>query len=146
MEDYFEQEIKQLNQEILYLKTSVQRSAGAVPIISKTITVEIPLVLKGDIIYTCSGRVDYVITPDGDSPIMATLDRYFDDITKATTSPPQTRQANVILGGRTDERIALVVTAQGDRNDVATLQGVGSVTLSYQLTIRAMNDFIIERL
>lgn len=146
MDDYFDREIKQLNQEILYLKTSVQRSAGAVPIISKTITVEVPLVLKGDIVYTCSGVVDYVITPAGDSPIMATLDRYFDDITKATTYPPQTRQSNVILGGRTDETIALTVTAQGDRNDVATLQGGGSVTLSYQLTIRAMNDFIIERL
>lgn len=146
MQDYFEQEIKQLEKETLFLKTSAQRSAAAVPIISKTITVDLPLELKGDIIYTCSGRVDYVITPNGGSPIMATLNKYFDDITKATTSPPQTRQANVILGGRTDETIALTVTAQGDRNDVATLQGGGSVTLSYQLTIRAMNDFIIERL
>lgn len=147
MNDYFDQEIKMLNREILQLKTSVQKSAGVMPIVSKTVTVDIPLVLHVAEIgpSTCSGRVDFLVDAAGNSPVMATLNKYFDDITKSQGWPYKTRQGMITLGARQDGRIGVAVVARGDETDVAHMESGASITLTYQLTIRALNDFTIER-
>lgn len=145
MNNYFEREIRQLKKELLQLKTSSQKSAGLVPIISRTANVSIPLSLNS-IQTECSGEIIYLIEPNSDALIIPTLDKYYDDIMLNDRLPYRTRKVSLALTVGTDGRYLLRITGRGDTNDVSSLVGGGSVNLNTILTVQCSDNFTMRML
>lgn len=146
MDNYLDREIKQLNKEILALKTSAQKSAGIVPTVMQTFGVTIQLRIQSTAPLSCSGMAEYVITTENDALLMVTLDKYYDDITKVSDDPRTTRNADLYLSKYNDGKMSLIVSSYGTYDDAVTIQDGGSVSISRQVTIRCTSDFTIERI
>lgn len=146
MDNYLDREIKQMNREILALKTSAQKSAGIVPTVMQTFGVTLQLQVDSTTPLTCSGMAEYLITTESDAIIMVTLDKYSDDITKESYSPRTTRGYDYLLSKLNNGKTSLIISVYGTYDDAVAIQGGGSVSLSSQVTVRSTSNFTIERI
>ena len=139
MQEYFSREIKTLERELTALKTSMLKSAGVIETRVKTTTVNIPLARSGSI---ASGRVKIRIIPSGEAMVFVTLDKYYDDISKSTGDyETRVRSTRLI---ETNEGLQAVISAVGTLDDVITIAGGGTVSVSATVTIQCTCDFEME--
>lgn len=146
MHNYFDREIAQLEKELLRLKTSQQKFAGQVPTISKSIDVNIPLRISTSG-FRAIGQKNFRIVVNNNAFFTSTLAHYYDDITKHTTLPLETRYMtilNTFMNNGYYVRVMAHGTESGSNSDLATLRNGGSVTLTNKLTIICTDDFTIE--
>lgn len=143
MNNYFDNEIKQLEKEILNLKTSAQKSAGVVPTTAKTINVTVNLALRST--FVCSGTANYLIRTNSNALVIVTLDKYYDDVYRAADYPYTTRESYWVLGSYRDGSMSLLLTCFGTANDAQTIEQGGSVSMTVNITVRCTSDFTIER-
>lgn len=146
MDNYLDREIKQMNREILALKTSAQKSAGIVPTVSQSFGVTLQLQIESTAPLICSGTAEYEITTESDALVMVTLDKYYDDITKVSGGPRETRSTYYDLSKFNNGKTSLLISAYGTDDDAAAIQGGGSVSISSQVTVRSTSSFTIERI
>lgn len=142
MENYFSNEIKQVDRELLHLVTAAQKSAGVVPSIAETIQVDVPLALSASG-YISTGIVDYKITPTKTALIMATLGIYYDDIMANHASPATSRIRRLIFGKNVDGDYIARIYVTGNDDDTETLRGGGSVSVPVSLTVRCKGNFTL---
>lgn len=145
MNDYFEREIKSLEREIIALKTSTQKSAGNLELISKTIHISIPLELD-EYQTGASGSKTYIVRKDSEEIVVAYLDWYTDDITKdwMDTYLQGSVRAGRINHGVYNGADVFRVSAYGNRNDIDAMIGGASITISMNMTVKCTNNFSLE--
>lgn len=143
MNDYFEQEVKMLEKELVRLKTSAQKSAGVVPTIAKSLNLNIPLALSGSP-GDCSGTIACLIETDNDALIMPTLDWYYGNVIDNDHFPYTTRGASVVYGEYPDGRKIIKVTARGTYQDALDIAGGASISVQVTLTVRCSDTFTLE--
>lgn len=149
MENYFDREIKGIERELLYLKTSAQKSAGVVKTVSKTLPITVTLVDDHSASYpTARAWKHYQINSDETAITIPSLDWYFQDITKASTSFYTTRQiemCHVILpNGKDGLRLHIFGTENSPGSDGERVGNGETVRVSFNLTVRSTADFTIE--
>lgn len=140
MENYFDREIKQINQEILMLKTSSQKSAGIVPTTAKTISLNVGLSLNSSRT-DCSGSATYRVLTDSNSLLMITLDKYYDDVTKNQDFPRTTRYTNWVISRDNNDIFYLRVYSYGNQTDLNNLKNGNTVSVPVKLSIRSTDNF-----
>ena len=143
MQDYFDNEIKYLNKELTRLKTSVTKSSGSIMTISKSVNFSIQLESSGFL--RPSGTTRFILHTDYDVLFHATLDKYYDDVMKNLDGRYLTRQKFVIVANRSGN-IRIDIRGIGTRDDEATIQGGGSVTLTGTMTVQCTNEFTLEQI
>lgn len=141
MESYFDQELLKIEREITRLKTARLKSAMVVETTAQSTSLTIPLQLSSSG-YTASGEKLYKIIVQSNELIMPTIDWHYGDITQYPQN--STRRAYCQLGMTSGGDILLQVVVRGDDNDVATLKGGGSVSLSVVLSVRCTGTFSLE--
>ena len=144
MENYFDNEIKNMKRELTQLKTATQTSAVAVPTVSQSLSIPITLELANP--YLAKGSAYVRVSASSDTILMATLDSYFDDITRATDFPATTRKTYIIMDYKGNGETLIYIDFTGNASDRSTLSGGGSVTVTKQLTVRATEEFTLERI
>ena len=145
MENYFDSEIKRLQREIKNLKTTGQKSAANVPIVTKTLSIELELKLGGS--GNPRAHKDYVITTNSEALVMATLDKYFDDIyINDHQWNPDTRKSSVGVGYYDYCSYSVRVNFFGDGNDYIAVRDGRTLKMSRTLTISCTDDFNIREL
>ena len=85
MQNYFDNELKNIERELTQLKTGMVKSAGVIESISKTVNISVPLELSGSGL-TASGEKNYRVYIEKASIVLVTLDWYHEDVTKECTS------------------------------------------------------------
>lgn len=141
MENYFDSEIKYLEKELIALKTSMQRSAGVVPIVRKTLALSIPLELNSAQTLS-NGEVAVKVTTGGDSAlIIPTLDKYENNIYYDPTFAIQDGWANVELGVTPSGGQLVNVFVRGSDSDTQALISGGTVVKSVKLTVQCSEEF-----
>lgn len=148
MDNYFSRELERIGKEIRQLKTAKQKSAVEVPSTTKSVAISIPLELNQSQT-TASGKAIYRITSANQTYLVATLEKYYDDVMLNTEFPRKTRSMIIQFGKSSNNNYIVLITARGTGgpdSDVTTLKNGGSVTLTNTLTVRGMDDFSIERL
>lgn len=146
MDNYFDSELNKIEREIKQLKTAQQKFAGQVPTIAKSVSISIPLSLNASQT-AASGSAMYRITTTSDTYLMATLAKYYDDITLNTSYPVKTRSMILRLGKYNSNQYLILIYARGtggSDSDVSTLKNGGSVTLTNTLTVRGTDEFSLE--
>lgn len=141
MQEYFNIEMKRIQRELTALKTSSTKSSGSIMTISKSVSFQIPLESTGTL--RPSGRVNFVFSSDRDALFSATLDSYYDDVSKEIEGRYLTRQKYIVIAKRFG-KIRIDVRGIGTRDDETTIRGGGSVTLTGVMTIKSTNEFTIE--
>lgn len=144
MSNYFDNEIKQLDRELLDIKTSGQKSSSVVPTVAKTFKVDIDLKLTS--LTDCSGLAEYKVITPTDSLMMVTLDKYYDDISQSAVYPRVTRETYWFRTQGSDGVDHVNIETIGTRADAETLAGGGTVTVTTEVTIRCTNNFTVERI
>lgn len=145
MDNYFSEEIKKIKREITALKTAMQKSAGQIEFDVKSVNFSIPLSLNASQTQA-SGSVSFKIVSDKPVLFFATLDKYYDDITKAGPGPILSRYFTTYQWVDLDG-IVIQITGngtQGPNSDVTTLINGGSVTLSGKLTVKCTDQFTLR--
>lgn len=147
MNNYFEQELLNIDREITALKTAQQKFAGEVPLVTKVIQVDVPLQLNSS--QTIARGIKMVRLDSNDRCFfVATLNKYFDNIIDAAKTPRISREAYIRIGkdsnGKNLVEVIAYGTEFGDNNDVQTLVNGGSVILSYTLTVKCTDNFQME--
>lgn len=145
MNNYFDEEIKRVERELLQLATASQKSASVTPTIAKTTSFNIPLSLAASG-YSSYGETTYKIIPRSGSLLSVTLDRYYDDIIDNHVVPPTTRIVRVIFGKNTAGSYIARIYVNGNNSDTQTLKGGGSVNVPVKMTVRSTDDFSVEAL
>lgn len=145
MDDYFNRELQQINREITRLKTSSQKSGGIVPTVSKTLRITEQLQFTGLPTPTSTVRaiVKYKILPSSTALIIATLDKYYDDIFNVIDNGTRSRSVSMSEERNGDTIMSVMLT--GDNNDARTMYDGGSVSMSTEVTVRCTDNFTIER-
>lgn len=143
MNNYFDREIKMIEQELVQLATASQKSASVTPTIAKTTSFNVPLSLAVSG-YSSYGETTYKITPRSESLLSVTLDRYYDNIIDNHVVPPTTRIVRVIFGKNTAGNYIARIYVNGNDSDTQTLKGGGSVNVSVKMTVRSTDDFSVE--
>lgn len=142
MENYFDNEIKNMKRELTQLKTAAQTSAGTVPTVSHSLSISMPLHLANP--YLAKGNAYVRVSATSDTILMVTLDSYFDDITKTMDFPATTRRTYMIMDYKGNGETLIYIDFTGNASDRSTLSGGGSVTVTKQLTVRATEEFTME--
>lgn len=142
MREYFDQEIKMLEKEITALKTSMAKSAGMIVMAEKTVDVTISLTLPSDTAIAPSGVAQVQAAGVGGGFLMATLDKYYDDISLAS-GDYDTRKRWIWLS-MADGTIVVNIGASGTWEDGQTIRQGGSVSITAKLTVQATEDFTLE--
>lgn len=149
MQNYFDNELKTIERELIRLKTSQQKFAGEVPLVTKSINVDLPLSLNTTRT-TARGEKKLKIIVDKPSLFVATLAHYYDDVTKSADDPRTTRMMYHFVSKISNNQYLVDVVAygtqRGNNNDVQTLINGGSVVLSNTLTVTATDDFRLEEI
>ena len=140
MQDYFNTEIRQLKKELTALKTNSTKSSGSIMTISKSIPFQIQLESTGA--QRPSGKISFVFNSAGNVLFNATLDSYFDDVTKELDGRYLTRQKYIVIAERFGQT-RVDVRGLGTRDDEATIRSGGSVTVSGTLTVQCTNEFTL---
>lgn len=150
MDDYFNREFTFLEKELVRLKTSAQKSAGSVKMLSKTVTVSVDLVFEDTgVLPRTRASAYYEVITDNDAIIIPTLDWYNGDITKAAAVGFTTRKITMATGILRSGNfgIKLYFTgSEGDANSDGERAKRGeTITISVNLTVSASQDFTIRR-
>lgn len=138
MQDYFENELTMIEKEIRWLKTSLVKSGATITSIIKSVDYSIPLQLVGG---GAKGSANFLINVDEACILVPNLDWYYKDISQAMTG---TRTASCTLKWLSDLQYIVTVEVSGDANDISTLSGGGSVTLTGVLSVCSSGDFTLE--
>jgi hypothetical protein len=149
MEQYFDNEIKNMERELLYLKTASQKSASAIKTISKTVSVSANLEYQDISWPTGSARANkwYKVTTSDDAIIIPTLSWYHGDVTQAADIEYVTRKiqmATGIIDGNFTIGLYFVGTEKGDNSDAARTKRGETVTVTVDLTVLCTQDFQIQ--
>lgn len=148
MDNYFEHEIMTLERELRQLKTAQQKSAGQVPTVYQTTSIQIPLHL-GSSQSTARGEATFKITTPKSSYIIATLAKYFDNVLVSAKVPRETRSMIITLGKLSENSYSVHIIAngtEGANSDVTTLRDGGSVVLENSLTVQSTDNFTLEQI
>jgi hypothetical protein len=149
MENYFCNEIKNIKRELTQLKTSQQRFAGEVPLVSKNARVSLELSLNQSQTVAI-GEKFWKLTMEKESLFVVSLQKYYDDVTKSEEYPRTTRVITFEVGKSGEREYLIHVigygTQWGDNNDVDTIRGGGRVTLENVLTVKSTDDFNLEEI
>lgn len=147
MQNYFDNEIKNIERELVRLKTSQQKFAGQVPLVTKSVQVAIPLTLN-QARTTARGEKLYKLIVDKPMLFVATLAKYYDDVTKSEDYPRTTRMIYHFVSKISASQYLIEIVAYGTQigagNDVTTLMNGGSITLNNTLTVTATDEFRLE--
>ncbi|MBR3139054.1 hypothetical protein IKG38_03560 [Candidatus Saccharibacteria bacterium] len=149
MDSYFDSEIKRVEQELLTIKTSAQKSASMIQTVTKTIPITVTLSDDGSASYpTARAAIHYQINTDEYAITIPTLDWYFQDITKASTAFYTTRQIQLfhvmLPNGKDGLRIYVFGTENSPGSDGERVGQGETVKISFNLTIRSTVDFTVE--
>ena len=148
MENYFDSEIKRTEQELTNLKTSVQKFAGEVPLVQKSIDISIPLSIDSSLVPEASGKQVFKLTTPKASIFVPTLEHYYDDATKSEDFPRTTRYMYFIIGRIAENQYLIEVFAYGTQwtedSDAEVIKRGGSVTLTNTLTVKSTDEFTLE--
>jgi len=143
MYNYFDEEVKRIERELVQLATASQKSASVVPTIAKTVSFDVPLSLAASG-YSSYGETTYRIVPNSESLMSVTLDQYYEDIVANHVVPPTTRIVRVIFGKNVAGQYITRIYINGKDSDTQTLRGGGSVSVNVKMTVRATDDFRVE--
>ena len=148
MQNYFDTELKNIKKELIGLKTSQQKFAGAVPLVTKSIQIDMPLSLN-QAQTTAKGELYYQISFDKPTLFTVSFAKYYDDVTKSEDYPRTTRVMYFYVSKLSTKSYLVNALAYGTQwgegNDVRTLINGGSVVLSNTLTVTATDDFRLEQ-
>jgi len=143
MQNYFDNEIKNIERELLALKTASTVSSIPLELKQKTIQISIPLHLS---IYqtTATGAVAYKIVSDGGLIIYPYLSWYFENIYDVNVEGEirYLRLANLYQDGAP----VVLIRARGSEEDIKKMVGGKSITLTAKLTVVATRDFTLEKI
>ena len=144
MQDYFENEIKRLEKEILFLKSSMKKNAGVIGLYRQYI--ELPMVLQDTGGVVPSNKTYIKINTNNINQLFfITFDKYYDD----TLAPGKTEfgyyrqryhQLRVLNGNLMIKAVAL-----GTYADQATIEGGGTVSLPIKMTVYSTDEFTLEQ-
>lgn len=140
MQEYFEHELGMLEKEMRWLKTSNVKSGAAISSMVRKVSYSIALRLASST--NATGSVLYRARVSSEAILNATLDKYYDDI--AVGPGGDTRRRAVEMYCIESGEYIIRVSAWGDSNDIVTLTGGGSVTMSGTLAITCTDDFSLE--
>lgn len=142
MQDYFDNEIKYIDKELTRLKTSMTKSSGSIMTITKSVNFSIPLQSTGFL--RPSGTTKFILHTDDNALFHVTLDSYYDDVMKELDGRYLSRQKYPIIANRFGN-LRIDIRGLGTRDDEATIQGGGSVTLTGTMTVQCTNEFTLEQ-
>ena len=152
MEQYFEQQLKEVKRELTRLKTAVQKSSTVMTLAQKTITLNIPLSWRSAYGYTY-GRADaekyYKFTSSTSALFFPTLSWYAGNISQAWSVLPHTTRTitmtrTILPDGSNGIRLQFIGTDNDENSDAAKAKDGQTVTVSVDLTVTCTNDFTIE--
>lgn len=150
MQEYFENELKNMERELRYLKTSAQRSAGAMVVASKTLNLTVPLQYIHNPPLNDQARADkwFEVITDKDELIIPTLSWYFQDLSQASSTIFTTRVIELfqtmLPNGNYGLYLYFIGSEIGTNNDAERLRNGETVEVSVDLTVRCTSDFEIR--
>lgn len=143
MQNYFDNEIKNIERELLALKTASTVSSIPLELTEQSTQLSIPLYLS---IYqtTATGAVAYKIVSDGDLIIYPYLSWYYEDIYDVDVQGEirYLKLANLYQDGAP----VVLIQARGSEEDIKKMVGGESITLTATLTVVATRDFTLEKI
>lgn len=146
MNDYFDSEILRIERELSNLKVSQQKFAGDMVTVTKTIGLNMPLILVTPTLARAIVKIR--LTVDDSAIISFTLNKYYDNIMLNKKYPRETRSAQLTISKYSSGQYLAQITAFGTQtgynNDVEVLSGGGSVVLNYTLSVQCTDDFEME--
>ena len=149
MDSYFDREFTNTEKELLRLKTSSTKSAGAVGVVSKSVDVSVNLQYEEISYPTGSARASkyYEIETTHNAIVIPTLDWYSGNIMDVANVQYITRQIKMTtgeMGGKYNIELYFIGTEQGDNSDAARTKRGETVTVTCKLTIYSTQDFTIK--
>lgn len=151
MNNYFEQEIKRLEREVLRLKTSGQKSAGVIEMVTQTIPVSIKLEVDPSVsVPSAAGQKYYKIINESNALVIPTLDWYYQDVNNAwrgrlSVYSRYLDMSDVIYSdGYVGVRIRAIGTNVGANNDGIRVANGETVMVDCNLTVISSDNFTIE--
>lgn len=144
MNNYFDREIKFIERELTYLKTSAQKSAADIGLYSQSVPVAVPLSLNSSQTNARGYKAFYIVA-DSDIMVCSTLDWYIDDIYDYWRPYREgTVRKAFIRSGFYNDRQIIVVRVEGGISDIESLKSGTSVTVNLTLTVNGTNTFTLE--
>ena len=143
MQNYFDNEIKNIEKELLALKTASTVSSIPLELTEKSIQISIPLHLS---IYqtTATGAVAYKIVSDEEIIVYPYLSWYYEDVYEVEV---QGESRNLKLSNLYQDGAPIIlINARGSENDIKNMIGGSSVTLTATLTVVATRNFTMEKI
>lgn len=142
MQNYFDNEIKNIERELLALKTASTVSSIPLELIQRSVQISIPLQLS---IYqtTATGAVAYKIVSDEDLIVYPYLSWYYENIydIEVTGEHRYLRMMSLFQDGAP----LIFINARGSENDIQRMIGGESITLTANLTVVATRNFTMEK-
>lgn len=142
MQNYFDNEIKNIERELLALKTASTVSSIPLELIQRSVQISIPLQLS---IYqtTATGAVAYKIVSDEDLIVYPYLSWYYENIydIEVTGEHRYLRTMSLFQDGAP----LILINARGSENDIQRMIGGESITLTANLTVVATRNFTMEK-
>lgn len=143
MQNYFDNEIRNLERELLALKTAATVSSIPLELVEKSIQISIPLHLS---VYqtTATGAVAYKILSDSEIIIYPYLSWYYEDVYNVEVKGEyrHLKLSNLYQGSAPE----ILIDARGSENDIQNMIGGASVTLTATLTVVATRNFELEKI
>lgn len=142
MQNYFDNEIKNIERELLALKTASTVSSIPLELIQHSVQISIPLQLS---VYqtTATGAVAYKIVSDEDLIVYPYLSWYYENIydIEVTGEHRYLRMMSLFQDGAP----LIFINARGSENDIQRMIGGESITLTANLTVVATRNFTMEK-
>jgi len=142
MQNYFDNEIKNIERELLALKTASTVSSIPLELIQRSVQISIPLQLS---VYqtTATGAVAYKIVSDEDLIVYPYLSWYYENIydIEVTGEHRYLRMMSLFQ----DKAPLILINARGSENDIQRMIGGESITLTANLTVVATRNFTMEK-
>lgn len=144
MRNYLDFEIRNIKNEILNLKTAMQKSAAVVPTAVQSAEVSLDLQLDGS--GNPKNMAQFKIETNSRALVFATLNQYYDDIALNDHRwSPDTRRARVYVWKYSQLIYYVDIIFIGDGNDYNVVSGGGTATMARTLTVRCTDNFTFTR-
>lgn len=151
MNNYFDRELKYLEKEVLRLKTTKQKSAGLIQLVTKTVPVEIKLEVDPSISAPSAvGQKYFKIINNGNALIIPTLDWYYEDVNNAWRGRTNVYSRYLDMehvvydDGYNGVRIRAIGTNVGANNDGIKVANGETVIIKCNLQIVSSDNFTVE--
>lgn len=151
MQNYFDNELLNIERELTQLKTGTVKSAAVIDSISKTINISVPLSISSSGL-VATGEKNYRVSLPKPSIVISTLDWYHGDVTKEWEAQRTSRRARIhqMDFPNGDTGITIVITgtdySTNNTDDLSRLKNGESVSVPVQLTVTCTNDFNLEEI